>query len=167
MALQYPERWQKLWGFSLDDPQSSFPFSMRLARENGWDTQYALRCIAEYKKFIYLITLNQGTLTPSDAVDQVWHLHLIYTRSYWDLLCSEILGIEIHHGPTKGGIQEQQKFEQCYQRTLQLYQSEFEEPAPPDIWLPLPERFEDTRFQRIDLKKYWVIPIPRWIQKLL
>ena len=29
---------------------------------------------------------------PSDEVDQAWHLHLVYTRSYWGEFCPNVLG---------------------------------------------------------------------------
>ena len=31
-------------------------------------------------------------VTPSDAVDQAWHLHLTYSRDYWQVFCPKVLG---------------------------------------------------------------------------
>ena len=96
--------WEKLKDFSLDVPEVSFSFSDRLARENAWSKEYSQRAILEYKKFIFLSYISGKSLTPSDEVDQVWHLHMIYTRSYWVDMCKELLGgFNLHHGPTKGG----------------------------------------------------------------
>jgi hypothetical protein len=101
--------WDKLEEFQLDDFDSTFTFTDRLCRENGWKYEYAVRVINEYKKFIFLICISDHPLTPSDQVDQVWHLHLLYTRSYWTDFCKNTLGREIHHGPTKGGKNEKEK----------------------------------------------------------
>ncbi|HYG53188.1 MAG TPA: hypothetical protein VD905_19950 [Flavobacteriales bacterium] len=68
--------WQKLLGFEMDDPASPMTFSDRLARDNGWSMEFSLRAIVEYKKFVYLNHVTTHPLTPSDQVDQVWHLHL-------------------------------------------------------------------------------------------
>jgi len=94
--------WQKLESFPLDDPSSGLRFSDRLARENGWSAAHSSGVIAEYRKFLYLCATAGHPVTPSDAVDQAWHLHLCYTQSYWDDLCGDILRFPLHHGPTKG-----------------------------------------------------------------
>ena len=95
--------WEKIRDFELDDPTASVTFTERLARENDWSLGFAVRVVQEYMRFIYLAATASHQVTPSDAVDQAWHLHLIYTRSYWDDLCRGVLGRPIHHGPTKGG----------------------------------------------------------------
>lgn len=149
--------YKRIRGFELDDPNAPFCFTDRLARENGWSMEYAVRAVAEYKKFMFLICLADHPLTPSDQVDQVWHLHLIYTRSYWEDFCGEILGKKVHHGPTKGGNHEAAKFNNWYQKTKELYQQVFQQEPPVDIW-PVPaDRFKNTHFQRVNLEEYWII----------
>ncbi len=76
----------------VEQSMSSLTFSERLARENLWTKTFSTRVISEYKKYIYLVYLSDTEITPSDEVDQAWHLHLTYTKSYWDDLCKEILG---------------------------------------------------------------------------
>lgn len=95
--------WQRIQSFNLDAPNVNLPFSARLARENAWTTDFAVRSIQEYKKFCFLLCLSNEPLTPCDAVDQVWHLHLIYTQNYWVDWCTNILNKNIHHHPTQGG----------------------------------------------------------------
>jgi len=51
-------------------------------------------------------------VTPSDTVDQAWHLHLIYTGHYWEELCGKVLGLQLHHEPSAGGAVEGGKYEQ-------------------------------------------------------
>ena len=71
----------RIQGFPLDEPGSVFPFSARLARENGWSREYALRALEEYRRFVYLAMTAGHPVTPSEEVDEVWHFHLTYTRS--------------------------------------------------------------------------------------
>ncbi|MGF2075510.1 glycine-rich domain-containing protein, partial [Enterococcus casseliflavus] len=89
----------------------------RLARENGWKLEFTRRVVAEYKRFIFLAIVAGHAVTPSQQVDQAWHLHLLYTRSYWDDFCGQVLGLRIHHGPTQGGSAEQAKYRDWYDRT--------------------------------------------------
>jgi len=149
--------WQKIKSFELDDPLASLTFSDRLARENGWSLQFTLRCVEEYKKFIFMICVAGHPVTPSDQVDQVWHLHLLYTESYWIELCQNTLGKNIHHGPTKGGAAEQTKFTDWYQKTKEDYKSFFNTEPPEDIWPESEIRFSQINFQRVNLDTHWVI----------
>ena len=150
--------WQKIEAFPLDEVDSSFTFTDRLCRENGWSYTYAIRVVQEYKKFMYLICTSEHPLTPSDQVDQVWHLHLLYTLSYWVDFCGSTLGREVHHGPTKGGGGERQKFDSWYERTSQCYRRAFNCDPPADIWPPARVRFGELKFRRVNLHRYWVVP---------
>jgi len=133
-------------------------FLARLARENGWSHSYAKRCILEYKRFIYLAATSATPMTPSDQVDQVWHLHLTYTESYWHELCGAILKRPLHHGPTRGGSKEAIKYKAQYQSTLDRYHQVFNEKPPSDIWLDSHRRFENAdRFIRLNTSEYLLI----------
>ncbi|MDV6329292.1 hypothetical protein [Asticcacaulis sp. 201] len=132
--------WQAINAYELDNADAAFPFSRRLARDNGWSLAFALSAIAEYKRFIYLICVSGTVLTPSEEIDAVWHLHLLYTRDYWSRFCAQTLGRDIHHGPTRGGSEEAEKYLGCYRDTLIYYEQEFGVP-PPRFW---PD--EATRF---------------------
>lgn len=148
--------WNKIEAFELDNPEASFSFTNRLSRENGWSMEYTLRVIEEYKKFIFLSVITETSLTPSDQVDQAWHLHLIYTRSYWENFCEDTLNRKVHHGPTNGGIKEGEKYVLLYQQTLDLYLRMFGHLAPEDIWPETNKRFTEVRFQRVNLHTHRV-----------
>jgi hypothetical protein len=120
MTVDSSKLWDRLKEFELDDNDSQLTFTDRLARENGWAHEFSVRAVLEYKRFIFLICVSNQPLTPSDEVDQVWHLHLLYTHSYWREMCGQLLNKEIHHGPTKGGQNENLKFTDWYQRTIEL-----------------------------------------------
>ncbi|MHB1278692.1 MAG: glycine-rich domain-containing protein [Bacteroidia bacterium] len=149
--------WGKIKDFELDEPTSSLTFTNRLARENGWTIEYSIRAVHEYKKFIFMLCIADHSLTPSDQVDQVWHLHLLYTQSYWVDFCNNTIGKQIHHGPTKGGKAEGEKYNDLYDKTLLLYKALFERNAPADIWPPKEIRFGDVHFQRVNLDRNWII----------
>ena len=58
--------------------------------------------IEDYRRFCYLAVAAGHEVTPSDAVDQAWHLHLIYSCDYWEKSCPLVLRADLHHGPTSG-----------------------------------------------------------------
>lgn len=150
--------WQRIFSYELDDSAASFPFSARLARDNGWSRDYALRVIDEYKRFVYLAMVAGHEVTPSDEVDQAWHLHMTYTRDYWGPF-TEVLGKPLHHGPTRGGASEDTRYEDNYTRTLGSYEREFGAPAPATIWPPAPVRFgKAPTFTRASKADYWMVP---------
>jgi hypothetical protein len=155
---------KRIEDFEIDDPGSSLPFTSRLAREQGWTHAHAGRVVREYKRFLCLAMEAGHPVTPPEPVDQAWHLHLVYTRSYWHRLCREILGQELHHEPTAGGNTENHKFRDWYQRTLESYQRLFAESPPPDIWPDPLARFRHAGCARwIDLTRYWLVPRPGWL----
>ena len=100
-------------------------------------------------------------VTPSEEVDEVWHLHLVYTESYWKRLCGEVLGKPLHHHPTRGGLTEGTKFRDFYQQTLDSYAEYFGGEAPGDLWPPSETRFTLRQMTRVDLGRHWLLPRPR------
>ncbi len=131
----------RLDAFRFDDPAIALPFSARLARENGWTRAYALRVIKEYRRFLYLTQVAGREMTPSEDVDAAWHLHLVYTRSYWDELCGKVLGQPLHHLPTSGAASENVRFREAYGATLVAYATAFGGKPAADIWPDVDARF--------------------------
>lgn len=131
--MKNPDLWEKLQGFQFDAVGGTQPFSVKLAEAEGWDTAYAERVIEEYRRFIYLAHVTDYEVTPSVAVDQAWHTHLTFTRSYWEDLCQGILGAPFHHDPCKGS-EDMPRYNDQYRSTVALYFTEFGEVVPPDIW---------------------------------
>jgi uncharacterized protein (TIGR04222 family) len=126
--------WNKIQGFEFDDPNATITFSKKLADQQRWSASYTQRVIEEYRRFIFLCCISPNGASPSKAVDEVWHLHLTYTQSYWIAFCRNTLGKDIHHHPSGGGEQEDHKHTNWYAETLSLYSSVFNDPAPADIW---------------------------------
>lgn len=125
---------RRIEAFSIDKPGAPYPFSARLADEQDWQNEFAHRAIKEYLRFICLAAVAGHPVTPSFVVDEVWHTHLIFTRSYWEEL-GDIVGRLIHHDPGQGEHGDEAMFARQYGRTLESYRKLFGEP-PADIWGP-------------------------------
>lgn len=130
---EHAELWRQLQEFVFDEPGVEYNFSKRLAKRNKWDIALALRVIEEYRKFLFLLKVTGHMVTPSTFVDEAWHLHLIYTYSYWEVLCMRIFKQPIHHHPGNGSDADQAKFAALYERTLEDYKGFFGAP-PVQIW---------------------------------
>ncbi len=159
MDAMNDELWNTIQSFEIGSSTAELSFVNRLARENNWTLKYAERVIQEYRRYVYLVAKTRSELTPSDPVDQVWHLHLTYTHSYWKELCAQCLGFELHHHPTAGGRQELLRFKKLYRQTLSVYREYFGHMPPEDIWQPPEQRFRQAQyFKRINLVNYWLLP---------
>ncbi|WP_269584402.1 glycine-rich domain-containing protein [Roseibium sp. Sym1] len=157
--MRDPDLWTRIRDCHPDDVEADLPFSGRLARDNDWPEDFAQRVILEYQRFAYLSRLGKGMVTPSDEVDQAWHLHLTYTRHYWGPF-KAALGAALHHMPTKGGADQGALFRDTYAKTLDLYRAEFGEP-PADIWPPEEIRFgRAPHFRRVNAQEVWLIRKP-------
>jgi len=132
--LTDPDLWNKIASYDFDDPQAEAPFSVRLARENGWTPGRAKAAIDQYRRFIYLVCISDDMLSPSPDVDKVWHLHLTYTKDYWKRFCDETLGQEVHHHPSRGADESQVPLRDAYARTLVMLSEEFGEDPVSSVW---------------------------------
>jgi len=128
----------RLSQYSPDAPDAPVPFSHRLAEAEGWSRLYTLTVIEEYKRFAYLAVFAGHPVTPSEAIDAAWHLHLQYSKEYWTVFCGEVLGAPLHHAPGIGAPDEDDTYAQHYQQTIESYQRTFGMEPPPDVW-PVPE----------------------------
>lgn len=159
MNTEHAELYGRISAFHIDEPGTIFTYVGRLAKENGWSRSYAERVIDEYKKFAFLAVVAGHPVSPSEQVDQAWHLHLTYTRSYWDQFCPDVLGIRLHHEPSKGGSVERGTLVGWYTQTLASYRRFFTEEPPADIWPDAEKRFaEGLYYRRVNTKRNWIVP---------
>ena len=150
---------KRILAYEPDRPGGAMPFSKRLAEENGWTAAYARRVVDEYKRFIYLACISTHEVTPSDEIDQAWHLHLTYSRDYWQEFCEKVLERPLHHDPTDGGTSDDARFKFNYERTLSLYKEVFRTAPPPSIWPPAAIRFAyGARLKRVNLGIFDISP---------
>lgn len=117
--------WARIEAHDFEPPQQPFTFTRRLAREQGWSLPFARGAILEYRRFCFLTMVSATPMTPSEEVDAVWHLHLVYSRDYWDVWCGRVLGQPLHHDPSDGTPVDKQRFRACYAETLALYERFF------------------------------------------
>lgn len=133
-------RWQRIESFEL-------PITDALASEMDWDLAFIQIASMEYKKFVFLSSLYPDRMVPSIHVDTVWHMHLLYTRSYQNF-CRNALQVEfLHHEPSSGGSEEESKYKSLYLNTLIVYEEFFGSP-PVAIWGGDAEEFR----KRIELQ---------------
>ena len=145
--------YQRICAYELDDPSHEFGFLAHLMGANGWSRSFALRAIEEYRKFVFLALVADHQVTPSDQVDQVWHLHLLCSDAYWNDFCPRVLGRPLHHHPAKGGQAERDRFHEQYRATIRSYRQHFGEP-PADLWPPVDVRFgRDLQMQRGPIRR--------------
>lgn len=152
--------WERATAHPFENPAVVLDFARRLARTMGWSLQTARAGIEEYRRFCFLAALATEPVTPSEEVDEIWHLHLTYSRDYWDVWCARVLGRALHHDPTAGGPVEHSRYRAQYAETLALYESYF---GPPDarFWPGLQDRFRPLpRYQLVDRDRTIVLARP-------
>lgn len=108
-------------------------FLNKLIKEQDWSRDYCEAAVDEYKRFVFLACVSKTPVTPSHAIDEVWHCHMLFSRDYWKLFCPEVLGRELHHDPS--GDEDAALMEQQFRYTLKLYKEHFNEVPPTSIWL--------------------------------
>jgi hypothetical protein len=134
MKYQEDALWQALAAMRIEAEGAPTTFTDKLAREQGWSRARAAAVAAEYRRFLYLAATAERPVTPSDAVDRAWHLHLTYSRHYWDVLCGQILGKPLHHDPGDGSAADDAVHRDQYLATLDTYARAFGEMPPADVW---------------------------------
>jgi hypothetical protein len=129
-----PHLWDHVRSVFHGSDASTSAFADKLSRKLGWNRSFALRAVAEYKKFVYLGVVSNFGVTPSKVIDQVWHEHLLFSRAYRDF-CSDVLQCEFDHNPELVPFDEETGvFEAQYRATLDAYEKEFDRTPPADIW---------------------------------
>ncbi|MEM9851683.1 MAG: hypothetical protein AAF761_06775 [Pseudomonadota bacterium] len=103
-----------------------------LVDEHNWTVDYTDRAIEEYRRFIYLSSVSEFHVTPSQVVDLVWHAHMADSEEYHGFTVA-VAGRLIHHNPCIGP-EEMPRYDRQYLDTGALYRAEFGMQPPPDIW---------------------------------
>ena len=106
----------------------------RLARDNAWTTDFTLRAIEEYRRFLYLAAFSATPLSPCKVVDQVWHFHILDMANYERAMIG-IFGRQLYHRPsfdTASGPQ--LRMDAQFQQTIDAYREAFGEEPPHEIW---------------------------------
>lgn len=160
------ELWQRIVQHDFE-PKTLLNFTQRLARDYGWSLSEARAAIEEYRRFCFLAVVSETPVTPSEEIDAVWHHHLIYSRDYWSVWCSEVLKMPLHHDPTPGGPDAQILYRRQYAQTLVLYETYFGASGA-DMWPASHIRFGNSRFRMIDRRRWFAVRNPlSWLHERL
>lgn len=124
----------KLLTMQIVPPGARSDFTTRLAAENGWSSPRSERAYSEYLRFLALAATAPSMVVPSDDIDRAWHLHLLHTRHYWQVLCRTILETDLHHEPSSGSAEDTGRHRDAYLETLRRYEATFGEHPPIDVW---------------------------------
>lgn len=153
--------WARIEAYEFDALDPDQPFAARLARENVWTVDYAERVIEEYRRFCYLAVRAEHPVVPSDQVDRVWHLHIGYSRSYWQEFCARVLEFDLHHEPACSGGEAAERCRNAYAATLAAYERVSGEDPPADIWPAVEARFgRSGTARRVSTDEYLIIRRP-------
>jgi hypothetical protein len=127
-------------------------FLKNLCDENMWSVSHSCRVIEEYKRFIALAIACPSAVHPSDAVEQVWRMHMFDTKSYEEFVRK--IGKTLPHNASKGVHEVKDQ----YGYTLAEYEKEWGIP-PANVWPPVDDRFK-MKFIRICSDDHVVIHRP-------
>ncbi|WP_018261739.1 TIGR04222 domain-containing membrane protein [Methylobacterium sp. WSM2598] len=156
--------WDRIAAHPFEVPGRDLDFTRRLARDRGWSLAFARGAVAEYRRFCFLACLGAGPVTPSEEVDEVWHLHLTDSRDYWDVWCRDVLRTPLHHEPAAGGPAERARLVRQYAETLARYEARFGPPGPL-FWPGTRARFRRTpRYRTVDTDRTIVLARPRLLR---
>ena len=166
MPASHEELWQRIEQYTFDRPDDNVTFIDKLCREHGWTAPFARAAIEEYRRFAFLAVASGHSVSPPDAIDQVWHMHLMYSRRYWDDFCKGVLQTTLHHEPATGRPGERGGLADDYTHTLTSYRKHFGEP-PATFWPARPYAAPRSH-RRVDLRSNVVLPtrIAVWLAVL-
>lgn len=135
-------------------------FKNRVAKATGWNNATVEAALYEYRCFLLLCAQTDLPMTPPEAVDVIWHEHILYTRHYQEVL-PQILGKMLHHDPGAKGDAE--KYRQQYKRTWRAYRKTFGHEPSALIW-PRPQakitdifRTRDREVSTDNLSTLWLL----------
>lgn len=116
-------------GWDLSDP------IRLLVDRKGMDETHAHEMAHEYRRFLGLIADSPRETFPiSEAVDEMWHTHILFTRDYQEMGL-ELRGTYIGHRPILNEEERVELFPNYHLGTLAAYERLYGE-KPPAKWWP-------------------------------
>lgn len=142
---------------SLPSPRDTLAVakSALQGQKSIWTKKFSSAIVEEYAKFMTLkVNKNDWrygrgpVLTPSGAIDELWHTHLQHPAKY-QAFCESLLGKDrrgqvkvIEHKDVKVSVEERRP--RC-QATLHAYEAEFGQPAPMELWTDVYEEAKESQ----------------------
>jgi uncharacterized membrane protein YgcG len=81
--------------------ENDYNFKLSFRKKHPEHTGILSSLIEDYKNFMFLAASSDEECTPSKAVDDIWHHHILHTKDYFDHWCKNVIGKTIHHNPEK------------------------------------------------------------------
>lgn len=129
-------------------------------KQYKWSDSYAQAVLEEYQRFMHIRALDFGT-SPTDPIDQLWHIHILYTENYYDY-CMKKFGKFIHHSPD---MSLDQKARQArIRKTIKIYSQLYPSILYPEIWnintelINLNKCSDQLETIKIKIEYTWAIP---------
>jgi hypothetical protein len=94
---------------------------------NAWTIEKITHEIQQYRRFLWLNHLYpQRTIVPSQAIDRVWHTHILDTAKYRED-CQTLFGKFMDHWPYfgMGDTAARQSLDDAFSETQDLWQKNF------------------------------------------
>ncbi|MBB3063311.1 glycine-rich domain-containing protein [Microbulbifer rhizosphaerae] len=145
------DRKTKILNFEFSTSAERQIFFKKMSDLYGWPETFCERALIEYKRFICLAATSGERVVPSRIVDNVWHMHLTFTKSYWHDLCRDRVGKDIHHNPSQTDAESKARDLNGYLNTLNLYRTTFGAKPAHDFW-PEPGAYA----QKTRNRKLWL-----------
>ena len=122
--IEAQELWQKIEEYKLPFGEDYLEYKMK------WQRAYCNLALSEYRRFAFLALISDSEITPSEPIDEVWHLHILHTQDYarFGTACQRFL----HHWP--GMPTNRPQWNKQYERTRELYRQVFGYEAPQAFW---------------------------------
>jgi len=91
-----------------------------------WEEEDAKYAIEQYRQYLYLLRKYDSDISPTLAIDAVWHNHILDTRKYVED-CQIIFGYYLHHFPYFGSrsTEDRRQLEKAFSNTVNLFKQEF------------------------------------------
>lgn len=86
--------------------------SQELSLEHGLNDSQREELVSDYLSFLKQAATADHEIRPTKLVDEIWHRHILDTRSYAED-CDLWFGAFIHHRPCKPGEQDQILLADC------------------------------------------------------
>lgn len=100
-----------------------------------WPADKVERALDRYGRFLLLTQKHGGPLAPTRDIDEVWHLHMLAPRAYYND-CVRLFGEVLDHDGGFGKeASEVPALQATFERTAELWAQEYGE----DYLLPEPE----------------------------
>lgn len=88
--------------------------------KNAWSEEQATAELENFKAFFALRSVADFSIVPTKAVDEVWHAAILHTFFYGNL-CEEVFGRFVHHYPSDGTTEMQQRNKTSKLETAALF----------------------------------------------